>query len=119
MRELVNEVNGVAESTLRPDIKVWLEALRSGEYKQGKGSLRVGNAYCCLGVYCKINNIAFLPSFLDEDGDVCEGNRNNVVYDRLREILGGKVVAVAVGMNDSGQTFNEIANTLEEVYFNA
>lgn len=29
----------------------WLDALRSGEYKQGKGRLRDGNgAYCCLGV---------------------------------------------------------------------
>jgi hypothetical protein len=30
----------------------WLEALRSGEYKQGKGYLynSVDNTYCCLGV---------------------------------------------------------------------
>lgn len=28
----------------------WLEALRSGEYKQTDGALRVDGAYCCLGV---------------------------------------------------------------------
>lgn len=33
----------------------WVAALRSGEYKQGKGKLRTrGNTYCCLGVACAI-----------------------------------------------------------------
>ena len=34
--------------------RLWLEALRSGEYKQGRGLLRDGNKYCCLGVLCDI-----------------------------------------------------------------
>ena len=29
---------------------VWLEALRSGEYKQGKGALCKNGKFCCLGV---------------------------------------------------------------------
>lgn len=37
----------------------WVEALRSGEYKQGKGALRVPrnddrDAFCCLGVACDL-----------------------------------------------------------------
>lgn len=32
----------------------WVEALRSGEYKQCKGTLFDGVAYCCLGVLCKV-----------------------------------------------------------------
>lgn len=28
----------------------WLEALRSGKYRQGNGYLRWYNSYCCLGV---------------------------------------------------------------------
>lgn len=32
----------------------WLEALRSGNYKQGTGNLRRGINYCCLGVLCDI-----------------------------------------------------------------
>jgi len=31
----------------------WLEALRSGEYRQGSGELCTGEAYCCLGVYAE------------------------------------------------------------------
>lgn len=33
----------------------WLEALRSGRYKQGTGVLRrVKEEYCCLGVLCDV-----------------------------------------------------------------
>jgi hypothetical protein len=30
----------------------WVEALLSGKYKQARGALRKGNAFCCLGVAC-------------------------------------------------------------------
>ncbi len=32
----------------------WIEALRSGKYKQGKGVLRYGDEFCCLGVLCDV-----------------------------------------------------------------
>lgn len=34
----------------------WVKALRSGEYKQGRGYLRQveSNSFCCLGVLCDI-----------------------------------------------------------------
>lgn len=35
--------------------KLWINALRSGNYKQGKYRLRsVDNKYCCLGVACEV-----------------------------------------------------------------
>ena len=42
--------------------KRWVAALRSGEYKQGKGWLRRvssegASEYCCLGVLCDISKI--------------------------------------------------------------
>lgn len=40
---------------LKPAIKRrWLKALRSGKYKQGTGSLRDGDGFCCLGVLCDV-----------------------------------------------------------------
>jgi len=42
--------------------KKWIEALRSGEYKQGRESLKTTNEhnndsyYCCLGVLCDIHS---------------------------------------------------------------
>jgi len=36
--------------------KKWVEALRSGKYKQGRGALWKGdNTLCCLGILCKIS----------------------------------------------------------------
>ena len=35
--------------------RLWVEALRSGEYEQGTGDLRTGTrTFCCLGVLCDI-----------------------------------------------------------------
>ena len=34
--------------------KLWIKALRSGKYQQARESLRFGDAYCCLGVLCKV-----------------------------------------------------------------
>jgi len=33
----------------------WVEALRSGEFKQTKKQLKHGKGYCCLGVLCRIH----------------------------------------------------------------
>lgn len=34
--------------------KDWINALKSGKYKQGQGKLRDNNCYCCLGILCDI-----------------------------------------------------------------
>ncbi len=34
--------------------EVWVNALRSGKYKQGSGKLRSVTGYCCLGVLCDL-----------------------------------------------------------------
>ena len=41
---------------MNPEVKTkWLEALRSGKYKQGTGKLRsTDDTFCCLGVLCDI-----------------------------------------------------------------
>lgn len=38
----------------KENIKLWLAALRSGEYKQATGVLNNGNGFCCLGVACDV-----------------------------------------------------------------
>lgn len=34
--------------------EMWIEALESGEYKQGMGCLNSGDKFCCLGVLCEL-----------------------------------------------------------------
>lgn len=36
------------------NIRKGVAALRSGEYKQARGALRVNDRYCCLGVLCDV-----------------------------------------------------------------
>ena len=35
-------------------MKRWVSALRSGEFKQGKGALEAKGKHCCLGVLCEL-----------------------------------------------------------------
>jgi hypothetical protein len=40
---------------MKPKIKsLWLQALRSGDYQQGRSYLRTGDGFCCLGVLCDL-----------------------------------------------------------------
>lgn len=42
---------------LGPKQKRWINALRSGEYKQGRSHLQdVNGNYCCLGVACEVDD---------------------------------------------------------------
>ncbi len=100
----------------------WVEALRSGEYQQGKSALRQGNAYCCLGVLCEVMQ-------LDRRGPLFGGGPDVYVYiyggvshstglvPELREkvrILQDQMVEL-MDMNDCrGKTFPEIADWIEE-----
>lgn len=41
---------------MNPEVKIlWLEALRSGRYKQTRRQLRDAEGFCCLGVLCDIS----------------------------------------------------------------
>jgi hypothetical protein len=43
------------KTKMNPKVKQkWIDALRSGEYVQGKEKLRSVSGYCCLGVLCDI-----------------------------------------------------------------
>jgi len=54
---------------MNPEIKqLWLDALRSGKYQQGKSLLRpTENNYCCLGVLCKIAEEQEICKYIPSD----------------------------------------------------
>ena len=68
---------------MNQDIKdKWINALRSGEYKQGTGALKNSNdAFCCLGVLCDLHaketdarwvdvQEGWLASYFGSDGEL-------------------------------------------------
>lgn len=113
--------------------KKWVKALRSGEYDQGRNVLcRVdseGAKYCCLGVLYEVAGKTFngrvespngeevylgmrtkndveeclpTPSFQRECGIAKKYNDSYTIAEKLAR------------MNDSGKSFNQIADWIEE-----
>lgn len=114
----------------------WVAALRSGDYEQGKKSLRQechdgvisGHTYCCLGVLVDLairdgvgvswewdavdsdtEGFSFPPAWVWED--YAGMKRNNP--DGITMQDGGSDNTLS-GWNDDGKTFLEIATAIEE-----
>lgn len=113
----------------------WLAALRSGEYQQGKGSLRgKNNEFCCLGVLCDIavkNGVIpeprlvkgstvyqyggigelfetlHLPKTVQEWAELPNSNPRV----ESKTLFRGGTLAY---LNDQGATFEQIADLIEE-----
>lgn len=109
--------------------KKWLEALRSGEYKQGRRRLKTklsdgSYEYCCLGVLCEITGLSYsgsaglLPSkvvnlvyedCLDDNSNFTDNRKNPYLYDPIL-----KNTVTAVSANDTfNRRFDYIANMVE------
>jgi hypothetical protein len=109
--------------------KRWLNALRSGEYLQGKNKLRdVENYFCCLGVLCDLHSKEFQINwerpnllshyvYLGEGGvhppDVSEWAWPAFGHGTPIVTINGKSKTLDYH-NDDGRTFEEIANAIEE-----
>jgi hypothetical protein len=113
----------------------WLAALRSGDYQQGTGRLRVDDKYCCLGVLCDLHAKATNHEWEDTGIANSRPDKNTMRYLAEVNVLPYVVQVWAdvngpnpciyseskqrtqslSRINDDGGTFNEIANTIEEL----
>lgn len=115
---------------MKIEIKIdWLEALRSGEYPQARGSLKSAHGYCCLGVLCELAVLAGLDIAVDADPsgrtlyDGSDAYLPHSVRDwaglsdsnpRVPHQLGSLRTNNLAGYNDGGYTFFEIADLIEK-----
>ena len=76
----------------------WVEALRSGEYKQARLMLEDDGRFCCLGVLCKVAGL--------DTGD------SGPTYRRLDKITGGYGQLVTLN-DDQMKSFKQIARWIE------
>jgi len=86
----------------------WIKALRSGEYKQGIGQLfnKADNSYCCLGIYCKVNDIKITNFGKDMD---------RKGYMPLNNLIGHDNVSKLWNMNDAkNYSFQKISEWIEK-----
>lgn len=94
--------------------KLWLKALRSGRYRQGRGQLvNSRNEYCCLGVLCKVVGAVKNSHFDFEYGD---DRGFGFLPNRLRRELHitKRQEDTLSGKNDRGKSFKEIADYIEK-----
>jgi hypothetical protein len=100
----------------------WVKALRSGEYKQGKGQLcethpQEGNQHCCLGVLADLAVKAGVLSefrysfYLDETTQKWCGLADSAGSFKS-ESEEEKVTSLS-WLNDRGKTFEQIADIIE------
>lgn len=93
----------------------WIAALRSGEYKQGKGCLDDSDGrYCCLGVACKIAYAKTLD--MHEDGYSVPMEWIPEDEENVPMILRGHrdLPSTLADLNDSRRPFSEIADWIEQ-----
>lgn len=96
----------------------WVKALRSGEYKQARGTLQdETGALCCLGVLCKV---AGMPIRDDGRGVVGADDSNNfAMYKPILALVGGHAKSGSLSSRNDGtcehrrHTFPEIADYIE------
>lgn len=100
--------------SLNTEVKTkWLEALRSGKYKQGRGKLcSADREYCCLGV---LIDVMGLWDDKDYPGDLRAGGHSGILCYKHETELDLRDTDILMGMNDrDGKTFLEIADWIEE-----
>ncbi len=117
----------LTEAQQRKNAKKWIKALRSGKYKQGKQTLKRNDEFCCLGVACEIFKDELdlhIEEAKTDRGDVIiyYNNKAGSLPNEVRKHIGLRYSAGATdnlslrhlsSMNDSGKTFDEIADHLE------
>ncbi len=93
----------------------WVEALRSGEYKQGVSDLKSSLGYCCLGIACKIQGISDKEMFGKAyPKDITQRLHANIPPMLLEGAVTLKLIVTLAKMNDGGTSFPEIADWIEE-----
>ena len=118
---------------MNPEIKAaWLAALRSGEYKQGVGSLNKDGNMCCLGVLCDLHSKTTGEVWEGKDAEGAEKYRNESavptgevvewsgiecdnphVKIQMSEDGEDTISMPLAELNDNGSTFEEIADLIE------
>lgn len=116
---------------LGPNQKKWIEALRSGKYKQGRSHLHKidengKTSFCCLGVACDLFYEGIKLNSLCPQGRgirVVYGDEVSYAPPEIVEILKlndatgitrGEYAPGLAQRNDAGESFEYIASVLEE-----
>lgn len=97
----------------------WVDALRSGAYKQGNGYLRTKeDKFCCLGVLCDLMADRWITDSDYEScygytcgGEICLGYLPSKTKEEIS--LENFLEEILIQMNDAGESFDNIAKYIQ------
>jgi len=110
---------------LPDNIKIWVDALESGDWDQTTVCLHDVSGYCCIGVYAKVVlglSDRSLIGKLDNNGYSVPVEGPSTVYKKVRSSLNippnnySNVYYEGMEMNDDGKSFVDIAKMIREAY---
>lgn len=111
---------------MNPEIKKkWVDALRSGKYKQGTGALRRGDSFCVLGVVCDLFSKEYGTPWETRNGGsfyfLSKGCSLPAAVLKWMELPKWSNENIQIGarqtlssLNDTGFTFAQLADAIEE-----
>lgn len=99
----------------------WINALKSGRYEQTKAYLYDGERYCCLGVLTDmyVTRCAFKDELLSYGESIIEHSDHKKNCLPSSAVLSwaqlpGDLAIELAAMNDTGKTFEQIAEYIKE-----
>ncbi len=98
--------------------QLWVDALRSGDYKQGRLALRTeDDRFCVMGVLCNIHaqhypKIAATCKVKGEYLEFCEAAPKLVI--EWAQLTKGEAYGLVYKNDTNMQTFEQLANYIEE-----
>ena len=117
------------KETFLKRIELWIAALRSGKYKQGRNGLHNldSQTYCCLGVACEVSSLGHwstptiigFSSYIDKSAQqlqtICLTQEVKEFYG-LTTYIAEDFENELIRLNDSGEDFESIATWIENSY---
>ena len=110
-------------ATITKTQQKWINALRSGEYKQVRNSLRTPDGFCVLGVACDVSNLGEWDehgNYRTESYDAAQEPWLNVpqeVYHALsldeHNFFDRHFLSALTHANDNGIHFDEMADKIK------
>lgn len=102
---------------MNPELKTkWVAALRSGQFKQGRGRLHFYGTYCCIGVLAVVQgvNLSADERFQFEDS-ICTSSLPENLMAGLDQLTTGNLADMndGHGADKPGMTFAQIADYIE------
>lgn len=86
----------------------WLEALRSGKYKKGRGRLLKQDRYCCLGVYAE--EVIKAPLLESGDFEINNGKFWAMLPSQVMNLSVQRRLAL---VNDTSGGFDKVIEIIE------